>query len=135
MARLSKQNHTQLLLIVALLGWLLPGAGYFMLEEKRRAVIILVTLTLTFCIGLYIGSIGVIDLVGPAPSYVKAAQVMNSPIVFLLSHHTAGGRYPVYGWPGEIGQIYTMVSGLLNLLCIVNSISLAHIGRIVPAGE
>jgi hypothetical protein len=130
MAHLSKGNRAQLLLIVGLLSWLVPGAGYFVLEEKKRAVIIFITIGLTLCIGLYVGSIGVIDLVGQAPSYVKAAQVMNSPIVLILSHFTAGGGYPVYGWPNEIGQIYTMVSGLLNLLCIVNAVSLAHLGKI-----
>ena len=135
MARLSKGNHMQFLLIVGLLGWLLPGAGYFVLEEKKRAIIIFATISLTLCVGLYVGSIGVIDLVGPAPLYVKAAQVVNPPIVLLLSHHTAGGAYPVYGWPNEIGQIYTMVSGLLNLLCIVSAVSLAHLRRTEPAGE
>ena len=130
MARLSKENHTQLLLIVGLLSWLAPGAGYFVLEEKKRAIIIFITIGLTLCVGLYVGSIGVIDLRGPSPPYVKAAQLMNSPIVLLLSNRTAGGGYPVYGWPNEIGQIYTMVSGLLNLLCIVNAISLAHLGKI-----
>ncbi|MGA1979178.1 MAG: DUF6677 family protein [Sedimentisphaerales bacterium] len=135
MARLAKKNRTQFLLIVGLLSWLAPGAGYFVLEEKKRAIIIFVTISLTFCMGLYVGSIGVIDLVGPSPSYVKAAQVMNPPIVLVLSHYTAGGGHPVYGWPNEIGQIYTMVSGLLNLLCIVNAVSLAHLGRIAPAGE
>jgi hypothetical protein len=135
MARPSKENHIQFLLIAGLLGWLLPGAGYFVLGEKKRAIIIFVAISLTLCVGLYIGSIGVIDLVGPAPSYVKAAQVMNPPIVLVLSHHTASGGYPVYGWPNEIGQIYTMVSGLLNLLCIVNAVSLAHRRRTEPAGE
>ena len=135
MARPSKENHTQLLLIVGLLSWLAPGAGYFVLEEKKRAIIIFVTIGLTLCIGLYVGSIGVIDLEGPSPPYVKAAQLMNSPIVLLLSNRTAGGGYPVYGWPNEIGQIYTMVSGLLNLLCIVNAVSLAHLGRTAPAGD
>jgi hypothetical protein len=130
MARLSKKNHTQLLLFVALLSWLLPGAGYFVLGEKKRAIIIFATITITFCAGLYVGSIGVIDFAGQAPPYVKAAQIMNPPIVLILSHYTAGGGYPVYGWPCEIGQIYTMVSGLLNLLCIVNSLALAHLGRI-----
>ncbi len=134
MARPSRENHAQFLL-VGLLSWLLPGAGYFVLKEKKRAIIIFATISLTLCAGLYIGSIGVIDLVGPAPLYVKAAQVMNPPIVLVLSHHTAGGGYPVYGWPNEIGQIYTMVSGLLNLLCIVNAVSLAHLRKTEPVGE
>jgi hypothetical protein len=127
MARLSKKDRTLLLLVVGILSWLLPGAGYFVLEEKKRAIIIFITISLTLCTGLYIGSIGVIDLVGPAPVYVKGAQIVNPPIVLVLSHHAAGGTYPVYGWPNEIGQIYTMVSGLLNLLCIASAVSLAHL--------
>jgi hypothetical protein len=135
MTRLSKENHTQILLIVGLLSWLMPGAGYFVLEEKKRAIIIFVTICLTLCIGLYIGSIGVIDLQGQSPPYVKAAQLMNSPVVLLLANRTAGGGYPVYGWPNEIGQIYTMVAGLLNLLCVINAVSLAHLGKTAPAGD
>jgi Family of unknown function (DUF6677) len=130
MARPSKENHTQLLLAVGLLSWLVPGAGYFALGEKKRAAIIFVTVCLTFCIGLYVGSIGVIDFEGLSPSYVKAAQAVNPPVALILSHYTAGGGYPVYGWPNEIGQIYTMVSGLLNLLCIINAVSLANLGKI-----
>lgn len=127
MAMPQKKNRMQFLVLVGLAGWLLPGAGYFAIGEKKRAVIIFITVTLTLCIGLYVGSIGVIDLAGPAPTYIKAAQVVNPPVVLILSHYTAGGGYPVYGWPNEIGQIYTLVSGLLNLLCIVNAVSLAHL--------
>jgi hypothetical protein len=79
MARLSEGNRTLFLLIVGLLGWLVPGAGYFLLKEEKRAIIIFVTITLTFSIGLYVGSIGVIDPVGAKAWY--AAQIMNSPMV------------------------------------------------------
>ena len=123
----SKENHILFLSIVGLLSWLIPGAGYFLLKEKKRAIIIFVTIVLTFCTGLYIGSIGVIDPVGARPWY--AAQIMNSPMVALLGHLTAGGGYPVYGKPNEIGQIYTSIAGLLNLLCIVNAVYLAHLRR------
>jgi len=133
MVRLSKENHVLFLLIVGLLGWLVPGAGHFLLKEKIRAIIIFATITLTFCTGLYVGSIGVIDPIGAKPWYV--AQIMNSPMVAVLGHLTAGGGFPVYGKPNEIGQIYTSVAGLLNLLCIVNAVYWAHLQRIEPAGE
>ena len=133
MVRLSKENHVLFLLIVGLLGWLVPGAGHFLLKEKIRAIIIFATITLTFCTGLYVGSIGVIDPVAAKPWYL--AQIMNSPMVAVLGHLTAGGGFPVYGKPNEIGQIYTSVAGLLNLLCIVNAVYLAHLQRTGPAGE
>ncbi len=123
--RLSKNNHTLILLIVGLLSWLMPGAGYFFLNEKKRAIIIFVTLTLTFITGLYIGSIGVVDPYGSWPWYI--AQIMISPLVMFLGHYTAAGGFPVYGKPGEIGQIYTGIAGLLNLLCIIKAVYLAHL--------
>lgn len=120
----SENNRPLLMLSVGLAGWLVPGGGYFFLKEYSRAVIILVTLTLTFCAGLYIGSIGVIDPVGAKLWYVT--QLLFSPGVALIGHATAVGRFGVYGRPAEIGQIYTSIAGLMNLLCIVNAVYSAY---------
>jgi len=100
---LSKANNTLFLLTVGLLAWLIPGAGYLLLKENRRAVIIFATIVLTFCTGLYIGSIGIINPVGAKPWYV--AQIMNSPVVAVLGYLASKGDYPVFGRPNEIGQI------------------------------
>ena len=124
MAQSWKDNQTFFLVIVGLLAWLVPGAGHWALDERRRAVTIGVTIALTFLIGLYVGSVGVIDPVGAKPWY--AAQMMNSPVIYFLGRLGASGEYPVYGRPNEIGQIYTSIAGLLNLLCIVNAVYLAH---------
>jgi len=120
-----KDNHTVFLSVVGLLAWLVPGAGHFALGEKRRAYVICVTIVAMFFVGLYIGSVGVIDPVGAKPWY--AAQMMNSPAVFFLGRISVTGDYPVFGRPNEIGQIYTSIAGLLNLLCIVNAVYLAHL--------
>jgi hypothetical protein len=126
-ARRSKDNRAIFLFVVGLVSWLLPGAGYFLLDEKKRAVIIFVTIVSTLCVGLYVGSIGVLDFSGTSAVYVKAAQIMNPPIVLALGRHAARSGYRVYGWSNEIGQIYTMTSGLLNLLCVVNVVYWAHL--------
>jgi len=134
MALRTREKQTLFLLIVGLLAWLVPGAGHFVLKEKKRSIIIFATIVLTFCVGIYIGSIGVINLFGTTPWYVVGAQIMNSPMVIMLGRLTAGGAYPVHGWPNEIGQIYTSTAGLLNLLCIVNAVYLAHLRGIETAG-
>jgi hypothetical protein len=133
MASRSKESHVLFLLIVGLLAWFVPGAGHLVLREKRHAIIIFVTIVLTFGIGLYIGSIGVINPVGAKPWYV--AQVMNSPAVAAVGHVSRTGDYRVYGRPNEIGQIYTSIAGLLNLLCIVNAVYLAHLRRAETVGD
>jgi hypothetical protein len=124
MAQRSKDNDALFLIFVGVLAWLVPGAGHYVLNERRRAIIIGVSIVLTFLVGLYVGSVGVIDPVGAKPWFV--AQAMTSPAVFLLGQLSATGNYPVYGRPNEIGQIYTSIAGLLNLLCIVNAVYMAH---------
>jgi len=133
MVRKAGDNHLPFLLLTGLLAWLIPGAGHYLMGEKRRSAIIFVTIALTFCIGIYIGSIGVINPVGAKPWYV--AQIMNSPLVGILGKMTSGGSYAVYGWPNEIGQIYTSIAGLLNLLCIVNAVYLAYLKRTGTVAE
>lgn len=203
MSARSKDKRTALLLTVGLLSWLVPGAGFYVLKEKKRAIIVFVTIALTFCTGLYIGSIAVVNPRTSKLAYV--AQIMNSPIVATLGHVTRGRLllsidleyqsdldngviskdlrqqfkdnnislsqdaaistrqrsykwlitgnkrsyivkkeydelniytdYPVYGKPNEVGQIYTSISGLLNLLCIVNAVYLAHQRRTETAGD
>jgi len=129
----TREKQTLFLFIVGLLAWLVPGAGHLLLKEKERSIIIFVTIVLTFCVGIYIGSIGVINLYGSTPWYVVGAQIMNSPAVLVLGQMTTGGAYPVNGWPNEIGQIYTSTAGLLNLLCIVNAVYLAYLRGTEPA--
>lgn len=127
MRQQSQDNPLPFVLIVGLAGWFIPGGGYLLLKETRRALIILVMIGLTFGLGLYIGSIGVVDPVGERLWYM--VQVLNSPLVAIIGHQTAGGGYPVYGRPNEVGQIYTSTAGLLNLLCIVNAAYLAYLRK------
>ena len=132
MARSWKDNHLVLLTVVGLSAWVVPGGGHLVLGDRRRAGVIFVTILVTFLLGLYIGSVGVIDPIGAKPWY--AAQIMNSPTVAFLGQISADGNYPVYARPNEIGQIYTSVAGLLNLLCIVNAIYLAHLQSVGKSG-
>jgi len=83
MAKRSDMDHGLLLLIVAILAWIIPGAGHFFIKERKRAVIIFVTITATFTTGLYIGSIAVIDPVGAWPWYI--GQMITTPGVAVIA--------------------------------------------------
>ncbi len=143
MMPLWKYNHALFLVVIGALAWLVPGAGHFALGERKRGVLIFVVLALTFVTGLYVGSIGVVDPVNARPWF--AAQLMNSPAVLLVGDRVADAyrlarqrndpklAYIVYGRAGEVGQIYTSIAGLLNLLCVVNAIYSAHLRAIEEA--
>jgi len=131
--RQTRENPLPFLFLVGLAGWLVPGGGYFLLKETKRALVIFAMIVLTFGLGVYIGSIGVVDPIGARLWYL--VQIMNSPLVAIIGRLTAGGGYPVFGRPNEMGQIYTSIAGLLNLLCIVNSVYLAHLRRTAPTEQ
>lgn len=133
MAPRSRENHILFLLFVGLAGWLVPGGGYAVLREKRHAIIIFATIALTFAMGLYIGSIGVINPIEAKPWYL--AQILNTPAVAFIGHFSVRADYAVYGKPSEIGQIYTSIAGLLNLLCIVNAVYIAHLRGVEEVGD
>ena len=133
MASQLKYKNVPFLIIVGLLGWIVPGAGYFAINKRIHGLIIFFTIAITFAIGLYIGSLGVIDPAGSKPWF--AAQLMNSPAIIILGQISQKGGYFVYGKPAEIGQIYTSIAGLLNLLCIVNAVYWAHLLKNEHPGE
>jgi hypothetical protein len=130
----SKTDHMLLMLVVALAAWAIPGAGHFIIKERKRAVIMFVAITTTFLAGLYVGSIGVVDKVGAKPWY--AAQIMASPVVGIIGHVSENTldeqgqrKYVVYGRCNDVGQIYTSVAGMLNLLCIISAVYMVYCGR------
>lgn len=50
--------------LVALAGWLLPGAGYFLLGQRSRGMVVGVTILLLFSLGLLIGGVRVLEVPG-----------------------------------------------------------------------
>jgi len=127
MIKKTKANSALYIGLIGVASWILPGGGYFLMNQKKRAAIIFITIVLTFAAGMYAGSIGVVDRVPAKIWSWYTAQMMVSPAVALIGNITAPGNYPVYGKPAEIGQIYTGMAGLLNLLCIVNEIYAAYL--------
>lgn len=112
------------MIIVAVMGWIIPGCGHFILGRNFRAAVILVSVVCAFVIGIWVGSVGVIDPVGQWPWYI--GQVMTSPMVALVAHYARANQIVSFGKPFEIGQIYTTIAGLLNLFCVVNAVYLAY---------
>jgi hypothetical protein len=127
MADRPRVEHTLFLLAVGVLAWIIPGGGHFLIRERRRAAIIFVTITLTFVVGLYVGSIAVVNSVDARPWFF--AQICASPLVGAIDNMCRSGNFKAYGRPADVGQIYTSIAGLLNLLSILSAVYMAYTGR------
>lgn len=123
--------------VVALCGWLCPGAGYLLIGQRVRALVVGLTILAMFFAGLVIGGMkvvaepdwnhkgGVPDAVFQTPWFIP--QVLAGPVTII---------YARIGWSGgmdkspyklshsrsnEIGTLYTAVAGMLNLLAIIDA--------------
>lgn len=111
------------LFLTGVLAWWIPGGGHWLIGQYKRAAIIFISLTFAFVFGIYIGSIATID--ASTPWYW--AQLLFSPAAAGIAH-LSGPVYHLdsFGRPREIGEIYTGIAGMMNLLCIVNAVYMAH---------
>jgi len=115
------------LFLTGVLAWWIPGWGHWIIGQYKRAAIIFISLTFAFGLGIYIGSIAVID--AKTPWYW--AQLLYSPATAYIAH-LSGAVYHLdsYGRPREMGEIYTAIAGMLNLLCVVNAVYMAHCNNV-----
>ena len=111
------------LFLTGVLGWWVPGGGHWLIGQRKRAVIIFISLVFAFVLGIYLGSMAVID--AKTPWYL--AQLLFSPAAIYMAH-LSGSVYHLdsFGRPREMGEIYTAIAGMLNLLCVVNAVYMAH---------
>lgn len=130
---LGKADKISLAITAAILGWVIPGAGYAVIKDYKRAVILFVVITGLFLIGLYVGSVAVIDTINTRAWFY--AQILFSPAVELIARYTASERLVVYGRPADIGQLYTALAGILNLVCILKSAAIAMHGELAYKQE
>jgi hypothetical protein len=134
--------------LIALAGWIVPGAGYFLIGERRRAVVVAVTIVLLFLGGLLIGGIRVIDVPGfddtglarmrddrwtlttapvaeiaNKPWYVP--QIFAGPLTLGASRVSLSaarrGVDPSHARLRDIGTLYTAVAGMLNLMVLIDA--------------
>lgn len=112
----------------ALMAWVLPGLGHYLLGEKRRAAIIAACIGLLWFGGIAIGGISVIDRKDHAAWFV--GQMLVGPSVLADRYHQSlktryldpdASRYePSFGRMNEQGILYTALAGLLNLMAVVD---------------
>ena len=117
--------------IVALATWIVPGAGYWLIGQRTRALTVGVTIIILFILGLVIGGVRVVDVpsgvlttpvnaVSQKPWFV--GQILAGPITLIASsigHDDA--NFASHSRVNEIGTLYTAVAGMLNLLAIIDA--------------
>jgi len=124
--------------IAGLLAWLIPGMGHIYLGFRRRGIILLVTITLTFWTGVAIGGVrGTVDPNNRRAWFVAELCTGVNAIAALYLHHSLGmAKAPAQNRSGkqdyvghwlsvDVGIHYAGVAGLLNVLVILDAVARA----------
>lgn len=137
--------------VVALAGWAVPGLGYALVGERKRAWLSGGAIVAVFLLGLLIAGVRCVDVPGydargnlrlvgrlgqgqsvlrvdpvhavlDKPWYIP--QVLTGPIALgasVWSVHVSDDVTKSTGRLWDIGTLYTAVAGMLNLLTILDA--------------
>jgi hypothetical protein len=101
-------------------GWLVPGAGHFLLGKWGRGALLAVAILAMFILGLgmqgklYTSAQDVLDLLGVAGD-------LGSGILYFIGRAAGWGSQPVQTTVADYGTKFIVVAGLLNVIAAVDA--------------
>jgi hypothetical protein len=136
---MSKPDPTLRTIQAGLLGWLIPGAGHWLLGLRGFAWIYFIAISGSYLIGMLVGGVKTsVDPQGNVWLFLAELGVGAYTTVFYLIAR-ALPTFPVYQpsvfWGGEIvsyfpaqdiAQIYLSVAGLMNVIALLDAIARAQ---------
>lgn len=132
---MSKPNATTARIVqVGILAWLLPGAGHYLIGQKRFAMIFFLAISFPYLTGVAIG--GVKNSVDPKANkwlFYSELGIGSYTTLFYALNRAIGeiteAQVPKYVsiYPAvDVAQIYLAVAGLLNVLAILDALTRAQ---------
>jgi hypothetical protein len=116
-------------ILIAVIAWLLPGGGHFLLGRRGRAAIIFGAVLLTFAIGLLMRGpmfqprTG--DLLTTLIQFGGFLGDLASGLFYLLSVWLGYSQPDAAGHVHDYGSKLIVAAGLLNILAIVDAWEIA----------
>lgn len=101
-------------------GWLVPGAGHFLLRKWGRGALLAASILGMFLLGiamqgkLYGGAHDILDLLGLAGD-------MGNGLLYFVSRAAGLGADPAQVTTADYGTKFIVVAGLLNVIAAVDA--------------
>ncbi len=124
--------------LVFVAAYLVPGAGYWLIGQRKRALTVGITIIALFVLGIWMAGIRVVEAPNLRGSDGIFTRILQKPwflgqlftgalawISAWISHALAAsatyGRIMSHARLAEMGTLYTAVAGMLNLLAMIDS--------------
>ena len=108
-------------IVVLILGWLLPGAGHFMLKKWWRGLLLFVSVVAMFALGImmqgkvYTANTGdILDMLGFVGD-------VGSGILYFAAQIMDLGRGAIHIAVADYGTKFIIVAGLLNIMAAIDA--------------
>jgi hypothetical protein len=120
--------HPLFVSLVCLAGWLIPGAGHIWLGRWQKGAVFVVTVPLMFAAGLMLeGRLFPFELSQPLVALAALASLGNGlPYFAAVAMNLGEGVVTAASY--EYGNTFVIVSGLLNMLIVIDAFDVA-LGR------
>jgi hypothetical protein len=111
------------------LGWLIPGGGHFLLKRNGRAILLLVSVTSMFLLGLMMrGAMFQPQSGDLLTTLINTGGFVGdfcSGILYLLSVWLGYSQQDMAGAVHDYGTKFLVTAGLLNILAMVDAFEIA----------
>lgn len=125
-ARHIPRERSSLPMFALLAGWLIPGAGHFLLGKWVRGLLLFVAIVGMYAIGL--GLVGKIYLPNTGDPLEMAGFVgqLGLGLLYVLARVAGWGAAAAATTLNDYGTKYLVACGLLNFIAAVDAHSLAN---------
>ncbi len=107
------------------LGWLIPGAGHFLLRKWVRGTLIFVSILAMFLIGMSLKGKVYQPTTSDPLEMLGFIGDLGSGLPYLITHFFDLGQSVVKTAVADYGSKFIVAAGLLNLIAAVDAHSLA----------
>jgi drug/metabolite transporter (DMT)-like permease len=127
-ATAADRAHTVPPVLICIAAWIVPGAGHIWQGRLQKGIVFLVALPLMFAIGLALkGRLFPFELSQPLVALAALATLGNG-LPYFLARMMQLGQGVVTAASYEYGNTFLIVSGLLNMLVVIDAYDIA-LGR------
>jgi TM2 domain-containing membrane protein YozV len=118
-------RSSSMALLVLIAGWLVPGAGHFMLGKWVRGLLLFVSLVLMFSLGVALQGKIYLPNTGDLLDILNFAGDLGTGLLYVVAKLFDLGAAAVVTVSADYGTKFMVVAGLLNVIAAVDAHSLA----------
>ena len=119
-------NSSSLPTLCLIAGWLVPGAGHFMLRKPIRGALLFIAIVTMFAIGIGLQGKIYAPNTGDLLDILGFVGQLGNGLLYLLAKMFDWGQTSVSIALGDYGTKFIVVAGLLNVVAAIDAHSLAN---------